>query len=165
VRPKFERVLPVHVALRMKDHVWNLRARRCLRRIEGCLVSARGRFGTRIVEYSILGNHLHLIVEADGSEALSRGMQGLCIRIAKSLNALMGRAGRVFDDHYFARLLRTPTELTRAIAYVLGNSRRHFGIAIDSCSSAALPATQREELTSPPRGWLLRQAWRQRAGQ
>ena len=52
-----------------------------------------------------------LIVEADNDAALSSGMQGLCIRIARALNAMMERAGGVFADHYWSRLLRTPTEL------------------------------------------------------
>ena len=47
----------------------------------------------RIIEFSVQGNHLHLIVEAENSDALSRGMQGLAIRIAKALNSLMERAG------------------------------------------------------------------------
>lgn len=35
---------------------------------------------------SILSNHLHLIVEAKGRGALSRGMKGLQVRIARALN-------------------------------------------------------------------------------
>jgi len=147
--------------LRVRAHVWNLRSGRCRRRLQACFAKARGRFGARLIEYSVLGNHLHLIVEADGHHALARGMQGLCIRIAKALNALMGLAGGVFDDHYFARLLRTPTELVRAIAYVLGNFRRHFGGgASDEHASAALPEPVRAALLAPPRGWLLREGWR-----
>lgn len=154
-RPRFAKPTPVHVTLRMMDHVWNLRSRRCHRRIQGAFEAARGRFGARLVEYSVQGNHLHLIIEADDSAALSRGMQGLTIRIAKALNALMGRSGRVFDDHYFARLLRSPTELVRAIRYVLGNAARHFGHAgPDPFTSAALPAGT--PLLARPLGWLLR---------
>src|SRR5262249_40378014 len=57
--------------------------------------------------------------------SLSRGMQGLTIRVAKALNRLMNSSGRVFADHYHARLLETPTELVNAIAYVLGNFAHH----------------------------------------
>ena len=154
-RPLFARPTPVHVTLRMKPHVWNLRSRRCYRPLQRAFAQARGRFGARLVEYSVQGNHLHLIVEADGSAALSRGMQGLTIRIAKALNALMGRGGRVFDDHYFARLLRTPTELVRALRYVLGNAAHHFRAAgTDAFSSAAL-TREAPELAAPV-GWLLR---------
>lgn len=64
------------VTLRVAVRVWNLRSRRCFRLIESSLEAARGRFGLRVIEFSVLGNHLHLVVEADDSEALSRGMQG-----------------------------------------------------------------------------------------
>jgi putative transposase len=40
----------------------------------------------RLVEFTVLSNHLHLIVEADNSTELSRGMQGLCVRLARALN-------------------------------------------------------------------------------
>ena len=158
-RPQFDKTTPVHVTLRMKRHVWNLRSRRSYLRIRACFEKSRGRFGARLIEYSVQGNHLHLIVEADHSAALSRGMQGLTIRIAKALNAMMGLAGRVFDDHYFARLLRTPTELVRAIRYVLANAAHHFGDAgADPFSSAALPAGT--NLLARPLGWLLSKGMR-----
>ena len=161
-RPRFSRVTPVHVTLRMREHVWNLRSGRAFRRIRAAFAKARGRFGARLVEFSVQGNHLHLIVEADGSAALSRALQGLCIRIARALNKMMGRSGAVFGDHYHARLLRSPTELVRAIAYVLGNAAHHFGARrVDGCSSAALPANASE--LAAPRGWLLTAGWRRAA--
>src|SRR3954470_23610610 len=117
-RPHFGKPAAVHVTLRVADHVWNLRSRRCFVAMEACIAAMLGRFGLRIIEFTVLGNHLHLVVEADSSEALSRGMQGLCIRIAKALNRLMRKHGRVLADHYHSRLLSTPTELVNAIAYV-----------------------------------------------
>ena len=116
----------------------------------------------RLIEFSVQGNQLHLIVEADGNESLSRGMQGLCIRIAKSLNALMRRIGPVFADHYHSRLLATPAELVNAIAYVLGNHLRHFGgkAGVDRYSSAALDGDGRTRALARPVSWLLRSGWR-----
>src|SRR5712692_9350656 len=139
-RPRFGRRMPVHVTLRVRETVWNLRSSRSFRRIRRAFEKARGRFGMRLIHFSVLGNHLHLIVEADDNPALSRAQQGLCIRIAKALNAMMERSGKVFDDHYFARLLRTPTELVNAIAYVLHNHLHHYGEAqaqLDPYSSAS----------------------------
>lgn len=72
-----------------------------------------------------MSNHLHQIVEADDSKALSRGMQGLCVRMAQALNAALNRRGRVFADHFHSRPLRSPTELVNAIRYVLRNAERH----------------------------------------
>src|SRR5918911_4564353 len=118
-REQFDRPSAVLVTLRVAAGLWNLRTKRCFSAIEQCFADARERFGLRVIEFSVLGNHLHLLVEADSSVALSRGMQGLAVRIAKALNSVMQRRGNVFDDHYHSRLLRTPTELVRASAHVL----------------------------------------------
>jgi putative transposase len=160
-RARFEKPTPVHVTLRVREHVWNLRSGRSYRRIRLAFEKARGRFGVRLIHFSIQGNHLHLIVEADSTKALSRGLQGLCIRIAKALNAMMELAGRVFSDHYWSRLLRTPTELVNAIRYVLGNSQHHYGEkGVDRFSSAALPEEPRDNVLATPVGWLLRVGWK-----
>ena len=160
-RAQFDKPLPVHVTLRVGEDVWNLRSGRSYRRLKACLAAAAGRFGLRVIAFSIQGNHLHLIVEANGTEALSRGMQGLCIRIAKALNAMMRRPGQVFADHYHSRLLRSPSETVVAIAYVLDNHRHHHGErGVDRYSSAALDDAERAKLLSRPVGWLLRVGWR-----
>jgi hypothetical protein len=72
-----------------------------------------------------MGNHLHLVVEAKDAETLYSGARSLGIRLARGLNAMMGGAGSVFVDRYHLRPLKTPTEVKNAIAYVLGNHRRH----------------------------------------
>jgi len=159
-RPRFGKPAPLHVTVRVARHVWNLRSRRCFNVIALCFERSCGRFGLRLIEFSVLGNHLHLIVEADSNEALSRGMQGLNVRIAKALNRLMNARGRVLADHYHAQLLPTPTQLVKAIAYVLGNSQHHYGEQPerDPFSSAAC---DRSRLLCLPVSWLLRKGWRQ----
>ena len=88
-------------------------------------------------------------------------------RIAKRINARMSRRGRVFDDRFFARSLRNPTQVANAIAYVLDNSSRHEvrrGLAAfatqepDAFTSTAL-ADSDPPLVSPPKTWLLRIGW------
>jgi hypothetical protein len=117
------------------------------------------RFGFRLVHYSVQGNHLHLITEADDRTALSRGLQGLGIRLARAVNRIHERRGTVFSDRYFAHYLRGPRETANAIAYVVGNWFRHAGRVmglydVDQLSSAAEPGT-----TAQPRSWLLRFGW------
>jgi REP element-mobilizing transposase RayT len=109
----------------MLDHVWNLRSRRSFRRIGTAVLAAASRFGMRLCEFSVQGNHLHLVVEALDRRALSRGMQGLGIRLARGLNKLMGLSGKVLADRYHAHILRTPSEVRRAVAYVLANHHKH----------------------------------------
>ncbi len=161
---------PVHATWRVLPHVWNLRSRRCFSRIAQSFSLGRDRFGFRLVHFSVQGNHLHLVVEAEDERALARGMQGLGVRIAKALNRLMHRKGSVFADHYHARILRSPTQVANALAYVLMNFLHHFpGEAVhftgdlrDRFSSA-----WREQGKDPPvvpaRTWLLSVGWRGRA--
>jgi hypothetical protein len=83
------------------------------------------RNGFRLNHYSVQSNHLHLIVEATDRKALSRGLQGLSIRIAKALNKLWGKNGRILADRYYDHILRTPREVRNALHYVLRNSEHH----------------------------------------
>ena len=135
-------------------HVWNLRSRRSFRVIGHALELAAVRFETRLCEFSIQGNHIHLVVEARGPKALSQAMQGLGVRVARGLNRMMDRRGRVFADRYHAHVLRTPTEVKRAVHYVRNNFAKHTGARyVDEYSSAnpafALPR---------PASWLLRRS-------
>jgi len=161
-RTRFAKPSAAHVTLRVRRLVWNLRSRRCFRLFEQSLENARERSGLRVIEFTVLGNHLHLLVEADSDASLSRGMQGLTIRIAKALNGLMSQRGAVFADHYHSRLLPTPTQVVKALAYVLGNYAHHFGGApgSDPFSSGAYGASTRRRVLSVPIGWLLRVGWR-----
>ncbi|HEY2746400.1 MAG TPA: hypothetical protein VGL86_17330 [Polyangia bacterium] len=54
-------------------------------------------------------------------------MNGLGVRIARGLNRVMRRRGRVLDDRYHGRILRTPTEVRRARNYLLENAHHHHG--------------------------------------
>src|SRR5262249_18414622 len=88
---------------------------------------ARGkeRFGFRLVHFSVQHNHLHLLCEAKDKRALTRGMQGLAIRVARQVNKALRRTGKLFAERYHERILRTPNEVRRALIYVLNNPRRH----------------------------------------
>jgi hypothetical protein len=79
----------------------------------------------RICEFSFQGNHVHFIAEAADESALSRGMQGLSIRIARGLNRLMHRSGKVLADRFHARILRTPVDVARVLRYVRTNRDIH----------------------------------------
>ena len=131
------------------------------------LGSARERFGMRIIHFSIQGNHLHLIVEVDDTTALSRGVHGLAIRIAKRINALLVRRGPVFVDRYHAHVLRSRRETAAAVRYVLGNYRHHAREYLPPrwddpfCTARFLRVAPGEDApVVTPRTWLLRVGWR-----
>jgi hypothetical protein len=84
----------------------------------------RGRF--RPAHYSIQADHAHMIVEAATARDLASGMKSIGSRLARAMNRVFGRRGRVLADRYHAQILRTPCEVRNAIAYVLLNARRHL---------------------------------------
>ena len=167
-RVELSRRHPVHVTLRTVGGVPGLRRQRTVSAIEAAFRQARVRFGMRIVHYSIQGNHLHLLVEADDKAALSKAMQGLAIRIAKTLNRVLRRSGQVWADRYHSHVLATRREVANAVRYVLGNFARHArqwgdraATFVDLLSSVRFLGFAGD--TAPvaaPRTWLLRVGWR-----
>src|SRR3990172_4087626 len=103
-RPVLTRRLPVHVTLRLATEVYNLRSRRSFRTIERALRRGAERFDVRVVSFSVQGNHMHLLVEAKSRTQLAQAVKGLSVRIAKGLNKMMGRKGRVLGDRYHAHV-------------------------------------------------------------
>jgi REP element-mobilizing transposase RayT len=175
-RPALAARFPVHVTLKVRAEVRSLRTKdkaRCIRRA----FAAAAREGFRITDWSIQGDHIHLMVEAQHTQALSRGVQGFSIRVAKGLNRLLGRKGSVFVDRYHARILRTPREVRNCLAYVLLNAKHH-GVKLakgrpDAFSSAwefdgwrtpvprdAPPLAQGPPSVATPRTWLRNVGWR-----
>jgi hypothetical protein len=71
---------------------------------------------------------MHLLVEAQDERSLARGMNGLGVRVARGLNKVMRRHGKVLDERYHGHILRTPTEVRNARAYLTGNAERHWGV-------------------------------------
>ncbi len=130
IRPPHARSHPVHVTLRVRSDVPRLRRGHAFAALRVAFRGGRDRFGFRLVHYSVQSSHLHLICEADDRRALSRGMQGLAIRMAKRLNRAVGRRGSVFADRYHARALTTPRETRLAMRYVLLNHVHHGSAAL-----------------------------------
>src|SRR4051812_471861 len=151
-RPSLPARFPVHATWRMDPEVWNLRSQRCFRVLERAMYAGAVRFGFRLVHYAVMGNHVHLLVEAPDRRALSRAMKGLGVRIARALNRVMKRSGRVVGDRYHAHMLRTPSEVKRARVYLSTNARQHYGH-----TAAADRFTSRAPIVAP-RTWLLRRA-------
>jgi len=86
-------------------------------------------------------------------------MQGLSLRVARGLDRLWRRSGKVFADRHHDHALRTPTEVRNALRDVLGNARRHairYVDGVDPFTSADAASVALPE----PRTWLLGRGWR-----
>ncbi len=184
-REKFARGLPCHVTLKVRRDVPSLRTVKLVDAVErtfskGC---ERGEF--RLVHYSLQEDHAHLIVEAKSREALGRGMKAIGARLARAVNRVFGRKGRVLADRYHLSVLRNPSQVRNALAYVLLNARRHAAKGGRRLSSAARldpgssgrwfegwrwrpaadgpgPPLARGAPVARARFWLLAEGWRRR---
>lgn len=173
---------PLHVTLRLRDGLQRLRRRRGYQMVRRAILIANRFDGAWICEISIQHNHLHLIVEATSQPALTRMVRSLAISLAKRINGERGRGGAVFGDRYNAVSLLTPAQVRNALAYVLGNWRRH---GEDVRTPGPRRLTDRYSsgpvftgwITGPPSGqlpfpddgplplrtarsWLLREGWK-----
>ncbi|MCA1826100.1 MAG: transposase [Myxococcales bacterium] len=139
----------MHLTLRVQPGIRYLRAQRQSKVIVDAIRAVQTD-DFQVVDYVILGNHLHLIAEAQNANALSRAMQRLGIRIAKQLNSLQNRRGPVFVDRYHGHTLTTRREVAHATRYLRNNHRRH--------TREYLPPRWRDPLAARvarPRTWLL----------
>jgi REP element-mobilizing transposase RayT len=149
------------VTLRVRPHVWSLRSQRGMAVVESALRGAASRPGFRVARYCVQGNHVHLVVEAATTQALTSGMKAIAIRLARGMNRIMGSRGPVLEDRYHAHVLRTPAEVRRALAYVAGNFASHArrrGEPVGEGFRDRFDSAERPDLVSGPRSWLLRRA-------
>ena len=173
---------PVHVTWRMRAGLPNLRSPEVMAAIRLAFVRGKARFGFRLVHFSVQSNHVHMLCEAHGEKSLSRGLQGLAVRVVRGVNRALGRSGKMLDDRYHARVLRSPSETRWALGYVLCNVRRHNAQLLtprsyprkwlDTCSSArhfpgwvaggrpvVFTVPDATSCVVKPQSWFLREGW------
>jgi REP element-mobilizing transposase RayT len=164
----------VHVTL--KAGVRSLRTQRVAQVLLRALRESN-REWFRIVHYSMQESHMHLIVESEDARALSSGVSGLMVRVARRVNTLLHRRGRFWADRWHGQELGSPRQVRNALVYVLQNHKKHgtsdaSRANLDPLSSAAsfdgfasaLPGGFRG--AGPPwlvraKTWLLGRGWRQ----
>ena len=190
-RPAHDARHPVHVSVKRVAAAPSFRAQRVHTAIVRELALATAR-GVRVLHYSIQHDHIHLLVEAEDGKKLARGMQLLLSRIAFAVNRVAMRSGRLFRDRHHRHELTTPTEVRRALVYVLFNRRKHapnvrstnesWSHELDACSSAIwfgdwaagagppsaviarLRARAGPSPLSVPQTWLARVGWKRAGG-
>ncbi len=94
----------------------------------------------------MLGDHLHILAEADSAQALTKGIQKITISMARLINVdgvrqaggsvdpragslrnRKGWIGKIFRDRYHAHYLTSEREMSSALTYLFSNAERHFG--------------------------------------
>ena len=145
-RPELPANAALHITLRVVAEIARarLRTREAYAAIREAAITVLRHEAFHIVQLSIQGSHVHLLVEAANREALSLGMKAFEISAAKHINAAMSRAGswwerrtgrvvgrrrkgRVFADRYHEERItnaRTGAERARVRAQQLAQAPR-----------------------------------------
>ncbi len=171
-RPKVTRHCPVHVTVKVQKDVPRLRVGRFVRAFRQMLIQCAMRPGFNVIHYSIQHNHVHMLIEAEDNASLTKGMTSLSARMALGINRIFGRSGSVLHGRFHMRLLKTPKEVRRALAYVLQNHRHHgettkpgidkasSGVWFNGSREGTPMRPNRKQEVAAPRSWLLRVGWR-----
>ena len=147
-RPQFKSRFPLHVTLRIRRDVRAMRTQHCFKAMERAFWTGGNKYGLRLVHFAVMNDHIHMMVEAEGKESLSKAMHALNIRIARAVNRAQQRRGNVLADHYHADILRSPTHVVRVRTYLLTNAAKHYNLV---GADPFAPVTALYE----PQTWLL----------
>ncbi len=177
-REALPRDCPAHVTLRVRADVPALRRGAFVKELRRSFRESCERGSFRVVQFSIQRDHLHLMVEAAGRQALGSGMKSIGSRVARAVHRVFRRRGQVLLGRYHVRALRTPREVRNALAYILLNARKHWAqrtgsappVRLDEASSGAWFVGWSRRLqpllaqdpppVAAPHTWLLRVGWR-----
>jgi len=125
VRKGVTRHRPVHVTVNIVAGLPSLRRADIAVHVLAAISGGNQREDFRVVHFSVMSTHVHMICEAHGNKALALGMRGIGGRVAKKVNKVLGRKGRVIADRFHAHVLNTRAEVRNAVRYVLRNAERH----------------------------------------
>lgn len=146
VRPEFRPGHPQQVTIRFRPGLISQRESESIAAIEDALQLTREHLGVRLCHFAVFGDYLHLIVEAEDRTALGQAMKGMNVRIARALNRLLNRKGRVIADRYHVRALKTPAEVRQALSTLRRKAREH----------GLTTSWAHRDLAAAPRSSLLR---------
>ena len=176
---------PMHITMRARKGLVNLRTQGVFKEFKRALKEAK-RFGLSVNQFSLQGNHLHLVVEAKSNASLASGMKSFGSRFAKAVLRASGQKGAAFAGRYHLHILKSPRETKNALKYVLLNQAQHIKVVghIDAYSSGyyfsrwhklvkvsswiqaqlAEPRARDFSHRAPAKSWLLREGWLKASG-
>jgi putative transposase len=104
---------------------------RHLKQIHAILCKGKERFkGVSVVNYFLSGNHFHLqlFFSKQCEATLSKYMQWLGTVLAKRINKILKRNGKVFRDRFKSKLVKTWRYVHELAKYICHNAKKHFDL-------------------------------------
>jgi REP element-mobilizing transposase RayT len=124
-RPKLPKGAPVHITLKTdKTNIKTLRNKVLYKEIRQSMRRAR-EAGIRIVQFAVLGDHIHMLIEAQDALQLGHAMRAMSISLSKRISLRMKKNLRVLKERYHRRTLTTLAQVRHAKNYIAGNANKH----------------------------------------
>jgi|GEM_PF-2591097 len=106
---------PVHLSIRRAKGLPSLRASRIFRVVaEHAALPLAGE--GHVLAVAVEPERLHVLLTAGGRDELTTAARSFTIRIARRLNAVLGRSGHIWDDRYRARDLTSAEDVRGVLA-------------------------------------------------
>jgi REP element-mobilizing transposase RayT len=78
----------------------------------------------RLYSFVIMPEHLHLIILPQNKRTVSQIMHRLKSYTAKKINNLLGRSGKIWQDGFYERIIRSQDDLREKATYMENNPVR-----------------------------------------
>jgi putative transposase len=111
-----------HVTARANRKEMILDSGACKELFLSVLRRAKGRYSFRIENFTIMGNHFHLVIEPGKGESLSSIMQWILSVFAMAFNRSHGYTGHVWGARFFSRIIDSLRDLIEVFEYIDGNA-------------------------------------------
>lgn len=82
------------------------------------LFEAKKRFGLAVLNYTVTSNHIHLLVQDTGEDAIPKSMQLIAGKTAQQYNQRKKRKGAFWEDRYHATAVDSGEHLFRCLVYI-----------------------------------------------
>lgn len=110
-----------HVTARTNNRLFYLERVECKKMFLRILKETQKMMKCTIEGFTIMSNHIHLIVKTKNIDDLPKIMHRLLMTFAKRFNKRYKQTGHLWECRYFSRALKTFREIKHALSYVLMN--------------------------------------------
>jgi putative transposase len=136
----------VHVVARCNNREFCLTAAQDFEVLVAHLLEMRRTYDITLYAYTLMANHIHLLLRAPKLDALGRPLRWLMTETAKTFNRARGRRGHFWERRYHACLVEEDVYALAALRYIDRNPVR-AGLVADpatypwsSCAAYAVGA-------------------------
>jgi putative transposase len=92
----------------------------------GLLAKAKKKYGFQVINFCVMGNHIHLLIRPDRGESLSDIMRWLLGGFSRAFNKMHGLTGHCWGDRFFSRILGGLHQIAAVFSYIDFNPVKAF---------------------------------------